>query len=385
MYKKMQENYPMEIDLVEPRKEWRNQALIDASFNAHHKLRFDLKLFSKSEWVRCILLPAFWKYFLTTFKLKESVRAALVHQQLKPLQQQADVICFHNLTSSILELLQYIPVHKKIILSFWGSDLYRNNDSYKLTTQQAAIERAKHIVVHNNEMKVIALSKFGWQYENKISTLLSTDFSETLQSFIDNRKHNASYLKAFKEKHQIPEQHCVVVVGHSAHDIDNHLFIIPQLACLDKEILKHCSFVFPMTYGNEGDYLTTVKKACNAAGINHIIISEFMQNEEVVALRHASEILIRLSKFDAFSLSLCETLAAGNIVIAATWLPYGNLRTFDVFYKEVNAFDRLPEIFTDVLQHKNKYLALSENNGSKILDFYHAQKSIEQLAKIYMS
>ena len=81
MYKKMQENYPMEIDLVEPRKEWRNQALIDASFNAHHKLRFDLKLFSKSEWVRCILLPAFWKYFLTTFNLNESVRVAIVGQQ----------------------------------------------------------------------------------------------------------------------------------------------------------------------------------------------------------------------------------------------------------------------------------------------------------------
>ena len=385
MYKKMQENYPMEIDLVEPRKEWRNQALIDASFNAHHKLRFDLKLFSKTEWVRSILLPAFWKYFLTTFNLKESVRVALVDQQLKPLQQQADVICFHNLSNHILWLLKFIPQNKKLVLSFWGSDLFLNNINYSYAIQSKALQRASHIIVHTPEMRLIALSKFGWQYEPKITALLSTDFSEALQNYIDGKEQAAMHLASFKHKYNIPSKDTVVVIGHSAHELDNHLQIIPQLTKLDPSLKESCTFVFPMTYGNVGNYTETVKECCREQGIKHLFLEEFLSDEDAIELKFASEILVRLSKCDAFSLSLCETLAAGNLVIAASWLPYGNLRAYHVFYKEMNAFDLLPGVLTELLKNKESYKQQCAGNGQKILNFYADQNSIEKLAKIYLN
>lgn len=45
----------MEIELIEPRGEWRNQQQINESFTAHHKIRFDLKKFSKTEVLKAIL------------------------------------------------------------------------------------------------------------------------------------------------------------------------------------------------------------------------------------------------------------------------------------------------------------------------------------------
>ncbi|HRB24248.1 MAG TPA: hypothetical protein PLZ18_10780, partial [Ferruginibacter sp.] len=57
MYKKMQERFPMEIELIEPRGEWRNQQQINESFTAHHKIRFDLKKFSKTEVLKAIFKP----------------------------------------------------------------------------------------------------------------------------------------------------------------------------------------------------------------------------------------------------------------------------------------------------------------------------------------
>jgi len=383
MYKKMQERFPMEIELIEPRAEWRNQQLINDSFTVHHKIRFDLKKFTKVEIFKAIVKPGFWFSFLKSFKLKDSIRYALLLAQLQPIVAKANVVCFHNLSNHILQLLQFIPENKKLVLSFWGSDLFRNNIDYSYAIQAKALQKASNIIVHSPEMRLIALSKFGWQFEEKIEPILSTDFSVALQMYIDNKKYAHKYLSSFKRKHNIPENKTVVVVGHSAHDIDNHLLIIPQLAKLGMAVKEKCSFVFPMTYGNVNNYINEVKASCQMHGLPHIILDEFMSNEDAVELKFASEILVRLSKCDAFSLSLCETLAAGNIVIAATWLPYGNLRAFDVFYKEISNFENLPHTLTELLTHKEKYRQLCGDNGQKILDFYHSQNSIEQLANIY--
>lgn len=383
LYKKMQEHYPFEIELIEPRKEWKNQELIDASFAAHHKIRFDLKLFSKAEMLKAAMNPGFWKYFFQNLNIKEAIRSVLVNKQLSPLVQKADVVCFHNLSNHILWLLRFIPAHKKLVLSFWGSDLFLNNINYTYSIQSKALERASHIIVHTPEMRLIALSKFGWHLDQKITAVLSTDFSEALKTYVLNSNHSGAYLSAFKAKHQIPEKNTVVVIGHSAHELDNHMLIIPQLAELDDAVKNACSFVFPMTYGNVGNYLSEVKAACQKHQINFIILDEFMSKQEAEQLKFASEILVRLSKCDAFSLSLCETLAAGNCVISASWLPYGNLRVFDVFYKEINDFNLLSTVLTDMIVQKENYRQRCAGNGNKILQFYEAQNSMHRLANIY--
>ena len=160
---------------------------------------------------------------------------------------------------------------------------------------------------------------------------------------------------------------------------------LDQLAKLENSIKEDCTFVFPMTYGNVGNYTETVKESCRQQGIKHLFLEEFLSDEDAIELKFASEILVRLSKCDAFSLSLCETLAAGNLVIAASWLPYGNLRAYHVFYKEMNAFDLLPGVLTELLKNKETYKQQCAGNGQKILNFYTDQNSIEKLAKIYMN
>ena len=46
-------------------------------------------------------------------------------------------------------------------------------------------------------MRLIALAKFGWQFEDKIIPLLSTDFSEELQKYIDNKENYALFVASF--------------------------------------------------------------------------------------------------------------------------------------------------------------------------------------------
>ena len=385
MYKKMQEDYPLHIDLIEPRKEWRNQELINASFVTHHKISTELKSYSKAQQLSSIFKSKFWKTFLQTFNTRESVRSGVVQANFTPLMQGYDVICFHNLSTPVLWLHQFVPAGKKLVYSFWGSDLFRNNWLFHLETQAEALKKAQHIIVHSMEMRLIAMAKYGWQYENKITALVSTDIAKALEKYSDNDQLRDKYLFSFKQRHNIASEDTLVTIGHSAHEIDNHLFILQQIARLDKQVLNKCTFILPMTYGIEADYFNEVEAACKAANIKYIILNQFLEDDEMMELRYASEILIRLSKYDAFSLSLCETLAAGNIAIVATWLPYGALRSAAVFYKEINAFEKLPQMLCDVLENKEKYKQDSRNNGKKISDIYRQQNTIATLAKIYMS
>ena len=386
MYKKMQKDYPVQIDLIEPRKEWKNQQQINESFAVHHKISTEIKSFSKAALLGAVFKLKFWQSFFHQFNLRESIRSGAVQAKFTPLMQQYDVICFHYLSTPVLWLHQFVPAGKKIIYSFWGSDLFRNNWLYDHALQSDALKKAHHIIVHSMEMRLIAFAKFGWQLEGKISALVSTDIAKALEKYTGNTHAAAAgCLASFKQKHNIPLQDTVIVIGHSAHDIDNHLHIIPQLATLDKEYLDHCTFVLPMTYGIEANYFREVEKALQAQKIKYIILSNFLNEEEMLELRYASEILVRLSKYDAFSLSLCETLAAGNIAIVATWLPYGALRSSGVYYKEVDAFYKLPAMLKKVLQHKKEYQQQCLDNGKKISELYSQQNAIEKLAKIYMS
>lgn len=381
----MQEDFPMEIDLIEPRKSWPNQQQINESFGVHYKISTELKSFSNAECLGALFQPKFWKAFLKTFNLRESIRSGVVQAKFTPLMQGYEVICFHNLSTPVLWLHQFVPAGKKVIYSFWGSDLFRNNWLFHLETQAEALKNAHHIIVHSKEMRLIAMAKYGWQYEDKITALVSTDIAKALEKYLHNTKDASVYLTSFKQKHKIPQQDTVVVIGHSAHEIDNHLYIIPQVALLDKAMLSECTFVLPMTYGREEDYFNEVKKACDAAQIKYLILQEFLSEEEIMELRYASEILIRLSKYDAFSLSLCETLAAGNMAIVATWLPYGAFRSAELFYREVDRFENLPGILEEVLKNKEKYRQLCNGNGKKIRDLYLQQDTIAHLAKIYLS
>jgi len=385
MYKKMQERFPMEIDLIEPRKEWKNQQQINESFRVHHKINTEIKSFSKAALMGAVLKRKFWETLFQNFSLRESIRSGAVQAKFTPLMRQYDVICFHYLSTPVLWLHRFVPAGKKIIYSFWGSDLFRNNWLYDHALQSKALAKAHHIIVHSMEMRLIALAKYGWQYENKIATLVSTDIATALEKYVHNTNDAAGYLMSFKQKHKIPLQDTVVVIGHSAHDIDNHLYIIPYLAKLDKELLEHCTFVFPMTYGIEEDYFREVEHTIASHQIKYIILSSFLNDADMMELRYASEILVRLSKYDAFSLSLCETLAAGNIAIVATWLPYGVLRSASVFYKEVNTFCNLPAMLKNVILNKKEYQKQCKDNGKKISEIYRQQNTIEKLAKIYMS
>ena len=72
----MQKDYPVQIDLIEPRKEWRNQQQINESFAVHHKISTEIKSFSKAALLGAVFKLKFWQSFFHQFNLRESIRGS---------------------------------------------------------------------------------------------------------------------------------------------------------------------------------------------------------------------------------------------------------------------------------------------------------------------
>ncbi len=382
-FQSINEGEEYEVHLLETRTQSPKQQEIERSFISQYKIGTNFKSYKKSAYFFAFITSDFWKNIFKKVSIKESIRAALVAKAVKPLFKDFDIFNIQFLTPEALYFAKFIPENKKLVLSFWGSDLFQCNDDFSYQEQNAIIRRSKKIIVHSAEMKNIFLSKFGRHLEDRVENFFLVDISQTLQRFYDKGGDKNSIIDLFRQKYQIHQDKTIVTIGHSGHDIDNHISIVNSLGQMEAQIKERCFFILPMTYGAEPEYINRVEESCRTAGMNYKIFTNFLPDEDIIGMRFSSEVVIRMSKFDAFSLSVCETICAGNIVIAATWLPYGTLRTADIYYKETDAFEKLPQIVKEVVSQKEAYLKKCSENPEKLMQLFHKQHAAQSLSKLY--
>jgi glycosyltransferase involved in cell wall biosynthesis len=140
--------------------------------------------------------------------------------------------------------------------------------------------------------------------------------------------------------------------------------------------------ILPMTYGAEPGYLDAVEEACRLGNLRYTILRNFLSQEEMVGLRYATDILVRLSRFDAFSLSLCESLCAGTVVISATWLPYGYLRAAGIHFRELSAITDLTHVLPRVLDNLPEERDRCRDNPAKIMHLFEGMHPARSLAEL---
>jgi hypothetical protein len=385
LFRQVNEDGAFEVHLLETRKVSRKQSDIDASFAKQHRVNTSLREFGKGEWLKASFSGTFRRSVFRGKSTKDSLRDALVEKQLQPLFRHFDVFNIQFLTAEVVYLAGFIPEGKKIVLSFWGSDLFQCNEDFRHDHHQALIERANTVVVHSPEMKVIFLSKFGWHLEHKVKTFLMADMYQALQPVYEQLPSKAAAREKFRKKLGVEDSHMVITIGHSGHDIDDHEAIVGALANLPASIKEKCFFVLPMTYGAEPGYIDLVEDACRKAGLRFTILKEFLSQEDMVGLRFVADILVRLSRFDAFSLSLCETLCAGTVVISGAWLPYGMLRASGIYYREISEVEQVAAVLPEVIANLDSYRMRCQDNPGKVMQVFSQMRPATQLSNVFTS
>jgi len=370
--RKLREEYSYYIGLFEIRTEKRKEDRIAVSFDAN--IPPPIESIRINQLLKLIFSSFFYRTIRNYGSLKAAMRHALKYDFYKKAFSEYELFNIHLVNVHSLAYIDFMPARAKIILTFWGSDLLNTRDESKEAVAKA-VDRADCIMVHSVEMREILLAKYGRELYDKVKISLLIDDTSRLKEVVDRLPQKKGIIKNFKKKYGIPDERRIVTVGHSGRSLDSHVAIIEAIGKLEEKYKKDVFLVLPMTYSFETkDYIESVERLLKNNGLDALILKDYLSEEELYESRLASEILVRLPKYDAFSLALSESICSDNIIVSASWLPYGRLKRFNIYYHELDYYADITKALQQILNNFSLELERHKGNHQKMFKLFQSEK-----------
>lgn len=266
-------------------------------------------------------------------------------KSFEEIDKEYDIINFQYLTiHSFLFRNLLLKLQGKIVITPWGSDVYRANTLYRFCFRK----------IYDIADKVCAIrgSKFGDDvislFHVPESKCVDLCFGSTvLDAVISN---NTSREEA-KERLFHSSDRYIITCGYNASVAQNHIKIIDAIKSVKNKQPQKALWVFPMTYLKLKGYIEQIDCLLKEIGIDYVILDKFLSDEEMIYLRKSTDVFIHMQVSDAYSSSLHEYLYSGAIVVNAEWLSYKELETDCIPYILAN-FDNLSEKLIESFTHK---------------------------------
>lgn len=232
---------------------------------------------------------------------------------------KCDVVNVQFVSRQMIYLTPFILHNfQKIVLSFWGSDLLRENNLI-LFLLRKLVHNATYITVETNDMKKIFMKKFSYHDESKIKFVR---FGSPTLECID--KCTEEQDETFRKKFDIPDNKKIIVIGYNNREGQQHIKAIDSI--YRNNISPSDIFIIlPWTYGDSTQLYKKEVENHLTNKYDYTFIEERMTDEEVASLRRITDVMIQIQITDSFSASMMETLYAGNKIITGKWLPYDSL------------------------------------------------------------
>lgn len=285
------------------------------------------------------LFKNFHERFLRLKTIIKSGPFDVINMQFVRFTDLADVI-----------LLKYL-MKSKLILSYWGSDLFRVNRK-ELTAQGKYIRHADFITFDNIDLEI----EFKKIYRKKIPSKVVL-FGLPVLDIIDKtcRKMAGDDIR---RQWGIAKDKMVIAIGYNGIPQQQHKKILSAISKLDKQYKEKVVLLLQMSYGGSREYRKSVINAVKKTGYEYIVIQHFLSNDEVAELRIITDIFINAQTTDAFSGSVCEYLFANTILINAKWLRYKEFEKYNFQYLEFQSFNEIPLLISQVME---KEIDVSKN------------------------
>lgn len=297
--------------------------------------------------------------------------------------ETVDTFHFHFMQYSYLRELFLVPKNKKIVCSFWGSDLLRTNDIFNFYFIKKALRKATTITCQSIELREIILSKYGRDLYDKIQVTMFP-IEDRIYTQMDVNYNSTEKIAAFKEKFGYATDKINILIGHSGSPFNNHLQIIRALEnCRDKDKLH---LIINLNYAISENKKKKYKKELNqvlmSTGCSYVILEKFFVNEELAVSRLASEIFIHTPASDALSSTMLELLYASNIAITGSWLPYKTFRKAKLNYHEIDDFSELQFKLDSLIENFQAEKELATKNKALIQEYFFNDTIVKKWAQI---
>lgn len=247
-----------------------------------------------------------------------------------------DTIHIHFANAANVIIAFYLPNKIKSIVSFWGSDLLRENGVWDFFTRSKALSMVNIITIQTIQLREFLLVKFG----RHISSNVIVNLFISPKNFYEKAD-------AVSKVHIKQRDYITVMVGHNSHPSNQHLHILKNLSLLPLETRQKLKVIIPFSYGPK-DSLYKKRILNFNRSFELQVLDNFLSFADLVELRLKMDIYIHLPISDALSGALTEQLYCGSKVITGSWLPY-------------KIFDEIPA--------KIKYVNSVQETGTAIVDF----------------
>ncbi|WP_131494653.1 hypothetical protein [Flavobacterium aquatile] len=341
----------------------------------------------------CLFSNHFYKTFFFILFVEKKVGKSLhfCYQQLLAKSffirnnnfQEFDTFHFHFMQYSYLRELFLVPKGKKIVCTFWGSDLLRTNDILNFYFVKKALNRATIITCQSEELKEIILSKFGRNLTDKIQIVLFPVY-EKIYDLMDLNYNNTEAIDLFKSSYNYSKDKINILIGHSGSPSNNHLKILNSLENLINKDKIHLiiNLNYAITVNEKEAYKKELRDALNNTGCSYVILEKFFVNEELAISRLASDIFIHAPISDALSGTMLELLYASNIVITGSWLPYKTYRKANLDYFEIYDFFELSGKLNLIIENFSIEKEMVSKNKDSIRDYFISDRNIKKWSQI---
>lgn len=207
---------------------------------------------------------------------------------------------------------------KKVILTFWGSDLLRQN-KVKLRMLYPLFILSDFITFETEDMKEKFIELFGVKFNSKFRLLR---FGLSTLEAID--KCSADDISDFTKKYGINNKKRIVSIGYNRSKQQQHISVIDSM--INMVDYSSILFILPWNYGEvDAEYKNTIESKLYGK-YDYLFIEDRLSDREIAVLRIITDIMIQVQTTDSLSASMLETLYAGNQVITGKWLPYTGIQ-----------------------------------------------------------
>ena len=298
-------------------------------------------------------------YFLRSFAYDKIITEKYI------LKTDYNIHHFHYCTPANLKYIHHFPKDKKVICSFWGSDLMRETGVANVFYVKKALDRANVITIQNVELAEMLYCKYGRELQNKTKIIQFTIHTK-IYDFIDLLRNNTERIENFKTNYNIPHDKIVITVSHNAFAANNHFNILEVLEELSSQLKSMIVVVLPLGYGRNDEYIHRLERYKESSKIELVLLHQFFGPKETAFLRLCTDLMIQMPISDALSGAMTEVLYAGNHVIVGAWLPYGLLRRNGINYTEIEKYNELGGVIENYLNNPTFFRDTNNTNPDNI-------------------
>lgn len=280
-------------------------------------------------------------YFQTMADLKTILEEIPVYDAMQMLWIEHEWAYFYDLIRKKT---------RRLNLNVGGSDFYRASEVER-EFKRKIILCADRITAETAATVLEFVEYYGEKVKNKTGLLpFGIEVLEIIRSRCDISKNK------IKKKYNIPLNKIVVTCGHNAGRFHRHLEIIDALCRMPQAIKSEFVCVFPMTYPNGSeDYINIVENRLKKTDLDHVVLTEYMNFQEMAEYALISDIMIHVQTTDQLSSTMLEEMYAGSIVIAGKWLPYQSLHKMGMYFLDIDTVSDITESLKKVIVNIEEY------------------------------